>query len=86
VKTYSHVGRLGIRQYESFESYWHGDGPRPRPSHACNEAGPGRYRSLCGKAIVPGDGGDMLPDGDVTKVVPAGEVRVTCRRCRKLLG
>lgn len=91
---YSHVGWLGMRAYQSFDAYWHGDGPKPMKRHACNPARDGNgYRSLCGKRIVPGmDGrsgaGDFF-EGDhreSTAVVAAGLVKVNCRACLKKLG
>lgn len=91
--TWTHVGWLGMRAYQSFESYWHGDGPRPLKRHACNPARDGDgYRTLCGKRIVPpsngGIGSGDFFEGDhaeATAVVPAGESapRVTCRTCRR---
>lgn len=88
-KTYTHVGWLGVRAYQSFESYWHGDGPKPSKRHACNRVGPGVFRSLCGRRIAPNPGGpgpgDMLESGDVTTVVPDPGGRITCRRCRKAI-
>lgn len=85
-KTFSHVGWLGVRAYESFESYWHGDGPPTRPNHACNEKTPRHFRSLCGKDLFVGDANDMLMDGDVTRVVAVGEAKVTCKRCKRMIG
>lgn len=94
VPTYSHVGWLGMRAYESFESYWHGDGPRPKRRHACNPARDGRgYRALCGKQIEPattqghGQGDFFAGDhAEATTVVPADQARVNCRGCLKKLG
>jgi len=95
---YSHVAWLGMRAYESFESYWHGDGPRPKRRHACNPARDGNgYRALCGKRIVPGDAargtagaGDFFDadHGEASAVVPAtqGGATVNCRGCRRKLG
>lgn len=92
--TYTHVGWLGVRAYQSFDAYWHGDGPKPTKVHACRVATRGRHAgrhvSLCGKPIVPGDAGDMFEDdgyreaGAVTTVVPAeAGHRITCRSCRR---
>lgn len=88
-KAYTHVGWLGVRAYQSFDSYWHGDGPKPAKRHACNQVKPGVFKALCGRRVVPNrDGvpgaGDMLEWGDVTTVVPAGELGITCRRCRRV--
>jgi hypothetical protein len=88
VPTYTHAAQLGLRDYDSFESYWHGDGPKPRKWHACNAAKDGRgYSALCGKRIVP-DGRNFHDAGHPsgTSVVPAEGVRITCRGCRKKLG
>lgn len=92
-RTFTHVGWLGMRAHASFESYWHGDGPRELRRHACNPARDGDgYRTLCGKRIVPptpgGSNFDDFFEGDhpeATRVVPAGEgaPRVTCRTCRR---
>jgi hypothetical protein len=50
----------------------------PRPAGR-----PGEYIGLCGVRINEGASGDhFLPD---CKPVPAGEGRVTCKRCRKLI-
>jgi hypothetical protein len=86
---HTHVGRLGLRSYQSFDTYYHGDGYR-MPIHAANvDKSPSagaklRYRTLCGKTLHPADGDQGTEfDGGVSEATEGSYI--SCKRCRRII-
>jgi hypothetical protein len=93
--TYTHVGRLGLRSYQSFDTYYHGDGYGMK-THAANvDRSPSasqsggaklRYRTLCGKVLFSADGDQGTEfDGGVSEAKEGEGSYISCKRCRRII-
>jgi hypothetical protein len=89
--TYTHVGRLGLRSYQSFDTYYHGDGYGMK-THAANvDKGPSagarlRYRTLCGKVLFPADGDQGTEfDGGMSEAKEGEGSYISCKRCLRII-
>lgn len=84
--TYTHAGWIVTVARRKARAHLNSpDGPA-RKVHALMAAGRD-YRALCGETVAATYGNESDLDGPTTgHVWAAGELTVTCDRCRKLIG